>query len=236
MGLEFENFIKKFPADLLQFFKSLRTKFRFNLTTLLLDEGSFSLSEIAKKNNVKSGYLVSQLKILELSGIIQNYIEKKDYTAQYSFYEITDYGAKILKEILKYRKFLNFERKLILKDDKSRKNQLYNELESFLKALSNKFRINLLLYLFEKDSISFSQIVEITKKEKSSVTNHLKKLELCGLIQNFLKRSEKTSDYSFYKITKLGIESINGLISSYNSYFQLDQNIRMKDELHPSIY
>ena len=50
------------------------------------------------------------------------------------------------------------------------------------------------------------------------MVNHLKKLELNGIVQNFLQRKEGTNDYSFYEITKYGEKIIRDLISSYNEF------------------
>ena len=212
--------INDFPEDLIQFFKGLRTKFRISLTLMLYTKGSSSLSEICKNLNVKSGYLVNQLKILELSGIVQNFIEKRSNTKQYSFYEITEYGFRLLEGIIKCYRLLRFE-KILWKDNYYKNKIVINELELLFKGLSNRFRIELLLHLYKGGALSFSNIVNMTKKEKSSITKHLKKLEICGLIQNFLKKSNDTSDYSFYEVTEFGSEIITNLIHRYNEYYQL---------------
>ncbi|MHA1321365.1 MAG: ArsR/SmtB family transcription factor [Candidatus Helarchaeota archaeon] len=166
---------------------------------------------------MKSGYLVSQLKVLELAGIVQNFIEKKRNSNQFSFYEITSYGIKLLEGIFKCYNLVKFE-KSSWKDVIS--NDLINELELLFKGLSNKFRIELLLALYKEGALSFSNIVERTKKDKSSITKHLKKLEVGGLIQNFLKKMDDSDEYSFYEITKFGSKVIINLITSFNQYYQ----------------
>ncbi|MFX1296283.1 MAG: hypothetical protein ACFFD2_15710 [Promethearchaeota archaeon] len=222
------SFFDNFPEDLFVFFRGLRTKFRTNLALLLLAKGPFSLSGIAKSKNIKSGYLVSQLKELELSGIVQNYIEKRDNVKHYLFYEITSYGARILNVIIKCFSHLpEFKDQLSQEEDLSENEKLSNELELLFKGLSNKFRIGLLLYLYNIDAQSFSNIFKIFKKEKSSITTHLKKLEICGLIQNYFKKSD-TRDYSFYEITKFGYEIISELISGHNTYYRLN-SIQVKE-------
>ncbi|MHA1490932.1 MAG: hypothetical protein ACTSRI_14960 [Promethearchaeota archaeon] len=94
------------------------------------------------------------------------------------------------------------------------------DFELLIKGLGNKFRISLSLLLLEKGDLSLSGISKYTKRENSVLLNHIKKLELAGVIQNYLQKREGTNEYSFYKLTKYGKKIITGLIASYNSYFR----------------
>ena len=62
-------------------------------------------------------------------------------------------------------------------------------------------------------------ITNLLNKEKSSIANHLKKLETGGVIQNYFKKKKDSSDYSFYEITKFG-EKIN--LFYFHPFFSSD--------------
>ncbi len=93
------------------------------------------------------------------------------------------------------------------------------DFEGTLKGLGNKFRFALALLLTENGPLSFTEISRLTQKEKGFIVNHIKKLELGGIIQNFLQRRKGTNDYSFYEITEYGEKIIRDLLTSYNEYY-----------------
>lgn len=95
-----------------------------------------------------------------------------------------------------------------------------DDFESTLKALANKFRFSLACLIMEEGPLSFTDLTQRTIKDKSYIVNHLKKLELNGLVQNFLHRKEGTNEYSFYEITEYGKKIITDLIKSYNNYHE----------------
>ena len=95
------------------------------------------------------------------------------------------------------------------------------DLELALKSISNSFRFAITLYLIENGPISFCELTEITKKENSLIASHIKKLELGGIVQNFLEKKNSSSQYSFYKITSFGKSIISGLLNSYNDYYNV---------------
>ena len=112
---------------------------------------------------------------------------------------------------------------------------LPEDFELLLKGLGNKFRFALALLIMDNEPLSFSEITRLTKKEKGYIVNHLKKLDLAGIIQNFLQRRKNTSDYSFYEITKYGKKIVTDIISSYNDYFKdvkkiLDEKYKDSEE------
>lgn len=105
-------------------------------------------------------------------------------------------------------------------------NQIPNEFEFALKGIGNKFRLALSILLIDHGPLSFSNIAKITGREKSLIGNHLKKLELGGIIQNFLQKKEDTNEYSFYEITEYGKNIVSNLILCYNSYYsKLEHNV-----------
>jgi len=105
-------------------------------------------------------------------------------------------------------------------------NQIPNVFEFALKSIGNKFRLALSILLIDHGPLSFSNIAKITGKEKSLVGNHIKKLELGGILQNFLQKKEDTNEYSFYKITEYGKNIVSNLILNFNTYYsKLGHNV-----------
>ncbi len=223
-----EDYYNKIPKDFGFLIKSLGNKFRFKLSLLLMENGSLSLSRIVKYVNRSNSAVINHIRKLELAGIVQNYIKHSDEINEYSFYELTDYGNVILINLIKsyndyYRNISNGENRTTFNSKK----EIPKDFEILLKGISNKFRYALSMLLKEKGPLSFSNIVRITNKEKSLINNHLKKLELSGVIQNFLEKTETTNDYSFYQITSYGNKIITDLILCYNNYYK---NIIIKAE------
>lgn len=216
-----DKYYDKIPKDFEFLIKSLGNKFRFKLSLLLMEKGSLSLSKIVKYVNKSNSTVLNHIRKLELAGIVQNYLKNIKETKEFSFYKITSYGKDIITDFLKrynsyYEKIAN-NLNFIQFDYKEK---IPKDFEALLKGISNKFRYALVLLLMDKGSLSFSNIVRVTNKEKSLITNHIKKLEFCGLIQNFLRKNETTNEYSFYEMTNYGKKIITKLTQSYNNYYR----------------
>ncbi len=216
-----DKYYDKIPKDFKFLIKSLGNKFRFKLSLLLMEKGSLSLSKIVKYVNKSNSTVLNHIRKLELAGIVQHYLKKVKESKEFSFYEITSYGKAIISDLIKsynnyYEKTAN-NLNIIQFDYKEK---IPKDFEALLKGISNKFRYALVLLLMDKGSLSFSDIVRVTNKEKSLITNHLKKLEFCGLIQNFLRKNETTNEYSFYEMTNYGKKIITKLTQSYNNYYR----------------
>ena len=97
--------------------------------------------------------------------------------------------------------------------------EIPEECEATMKALSHKLRVELAVLLIKYGALSFSQITDTLKKEKSTIANHLNKLELGGIVQNYFQKQPDSNEYSFYEITKYGKTIVESLISSYNNYY-----------------
>ena len=221
MSKTFKEYLTKIPEDFELLLKALGNKTRIRIVLLLLKNESLSLSKIVKYTNQENSLVLNHIKKLELAGVVQNYIQKREGRREFSFYELTKYGKKIITDLVenynnfygnlnKTNKLINFEYQYEIPED----------FELTFKALSNKYRFALSILLINEGTFSFSEIVNILEREKSSISNHLKKLELGGIIQNFLEKNEKTGEYSFYKITVYGKEIISGLLKSYNDYYK----------------
>ncbi len=98
--------------------------------------------------------------------------------------------------------------------------QIPEDFEMLLKGLGNKFRLFLTLLLIERKSLSLTELVKITNLENSVLLNHIKKLQLAGILQNFLKKEKNSREFSFYEITDFGKKILSDLIGKYNNFFK----------------
>ena len=215
----FAEYLTKIPEDFELLLKALCHRSRIIITLLLLENESLSLSKMVKSLNLENSLALNHINKLELAGIVQNYLMKSETSREYSFYELTKYGKKVISELIEnynnyFKNILNDFKKIAIND----KIKIPLELELALKGVSNKIRFALSLILIEKGPLSFSEITNLLNKEKSSIANHLTKLVEGGVIQNYLKKKPNSKEYSFYEITKFGEKIVSGLIKSYNDY------------------
>lgn len=63
-------------------------------------------------------------------------------------------------------------------------------------------------------------MLRCSNKSKGALTNHLKKLEMGGIIQNYFEKTPNTEEYSYYEATDFGDKMISGIFNSYNNYYQ----------------
>ncbi|MBD3214539.1 MAG: hypothetical protein GF311_18145 [Candidatus Lokiarchaeota archaeon] len=99
-----------------------------------------------------------------------------------------------------------------------------DDFEELLKALGNKFRFKLGLLIFFNNPLSFAEIVKQFNKDSSYIYNHIKKLELAGIIQNFIRKSNESRKYSFYEITEYGKTILSQFIVDFNKYYKININ------------
>ena len=195
----FAEYLTQIPEDFELLLKALGHRSRIIIALLLLENEALSLSKIVKYLKQENSLALNHINKLELAGIVQNYLKKSETTREYSFYELTKYGKKIISELIEnynsyFKNILNNLKKIVVKD----KLEIPKELELALKGLSNNIRFALSLIFIEKGPLSFTEITNLLNKEKSSISNHLKKLESGGVIQNYLKKKKDSSDYYFY--------------------------------------
>ncbi len=232
MTVAFELYLNKFPEDFELFLKGLGNNFRLSLALLLLENGNLSLKKITDYTKKSNSSVLNHLKKLELGGIVQNFLKKSEETNEYSFYELTKFGKRIIYTLLaKYNKFLlNYpQQSITLSIPNLKKSQ--NDLEFTFKSLANKFRFCLALYLIEEGPFSFSEVVKLTNRKKSLIASHLKKLELGGIIQNYFRKNEKKGEYSFYESTNYGTRIITYLSSNFPHYQKNINNSKdLKDQ------
>jgi len=58
-----------------------------------------SFTELQKSTNLDKNSLYYKIKKLIKSGIVVNYYQKRENTSEYSFYKITSFGKRILKQL-----------------------------------------------------------------------------------------------------------------------------------------
>jgi len=229
-----ERYLEELPEDFELLLEALGSEIRFMISVILIEEGDLSFSKIAALINKEKSNVLNHLKKLELGGIIQNYLKKSEISREFSFYQITKYGSKIIADLIKfynnYFKGINDSKRIILNE----KREIPEEFVYLLRAISNEFRFKLTLLLFENTRLSFSNITSLTQIGNSLVKNHLKKLELGGIVQNYFQKTEGTKDYSFYVVTDLGKQIVQNLIESYNSYYSSIEKVEGKIIESPS--
>ncbi len=97
--------------------------------------------------------------------------------------------------------------------------EIPEEFDSLLRALSSTLRFKLTLLFLNHLRFSFSEITKLIGINNSLMKNHLNKLELGGIIQNYFEKNDTLKDYSFYTLTDFGRAIITTLIESYNNYY-----------------
>lgn len=218
MPLKINNYIEQIPEDFELILKGIGNKFRFNIAFFIVKNGESSFKTISNNFHKKNSLINHHIKILETSGILQNIIKYNNKLREYSYYKITRIGKRIILELIStYNKFFGKE---IVSNEKIISNNVPEDFQLFLKSMNNKFRFAMILMIKDEGPLTFSQIVEMTNKEKSLISTHLKKLELSGLIQNFLRKNSFSSEYSYYKLSRFGNKLSNSLLLSYNQYYQ----------------
>jgi len=216
-----DRYFEELPEDFELLLEALGSEIRFMISVILIEEGDLSFSKITALINKEKSNVLNHLKKLELGGIIQNYIKKSEISREFSFYQITKYGNKIIKELISfynnYYKRIDNSNKMML----SNKKEIPEEFVYLLKAISNEFRFKLALLLLKKVRLSFSEITHLTQIDNSLVKSHLNKLEIGGIIKNYFEKSAATKEYSFYTLTNFGKELVLNLIESYNNYYSV---------------
>jgi len=222
--MSWEVNLNRIPKNLIAILKGLNNQFRIQLLEKILEDNNISLSKIQKFTQKPNGYILNHIHTLELAGIIQNYVKKSTTSREYSFYSVTPLGGIIFSCIKKVNSEIYGISKIAEK-----------ELLLILKAISNPFRFALLESIIEKSKLSFTEILSLTKEENTIIANHLHKLELAQLIQNFYQKRDAKSDYSFYEKTNLGEKIINSIIENYNNYYKQKLDNKNKEQVESEL-
>lgn len=89
------------------------------------------------------------------------------------------------------------------------------EMANFAKALSHPARVAIIKILAEHNSCICGEIVEVLPLAQSTVSQHLKELQLAGLVKGTIEG--KKSCYCInWETMRQSIQQFNGLLSSLN--------------------
>ncbi|MHA1673632.1 MAG: hypothetical protein ACTSYI_08380 [Promethearchaeota archaeon] len=196
-----QSYFENVPEFVIDFYKSIKNPFRIKILTLLYNSGKLSLSELESKTEKPTGYIYSHIHKLENLYMVQNFIKKQEKSRIRSFYKLTEIGKQF------FRFFL------VLKSGKLISTKID---EDVIKSLASKIRFSILFQLIGTEGMSFSKLQEDTGLKSSVLNHHLHSLTKSYLIQNYLKKEENSSNYSFYKITEIGEDIVSTTIKVYN--------------------
>jgi DNA-binding transcriptional ArsR family regulator len=85
-----------------------------------------------------------------------------------------------------------------------------------VEALDSDQRRRILIELEDRD-LSYSEIKQRTKLGKGTLNYHLRKLLAAGMIRNFLVDQEISDYNSYYEVSELGRNVIEGLLSAFRT-------------------
>ncbi len=196
-----QSYFENVPEFVIDFYKSINNSFRIKILTLLYDSGKLSLSELESMTAKPTGYIYSHIHKLETSYMVQNFIKKQENSRIHSFYKLTEIGMQF------FRFFL------VLKSGKLISTEMDKDI---IKSLASKLRFSILFHLIGTEGISFSKLQEDTGLKSSVLNHHLHSLTKSYLVQNYLKKEENSSNYSFYKITEIGGDIVSTTFKIYN--------------------
>ncbi len=97
-----EQYPIQIPLMLRQTFKAFASDNRSNIIEILFNNNKpLTFSEIKQAVNLDQRVLTDELKKLISGSVVDHYTEYRDGVKRHSYYELTEYGAKILKASLK---------------------------------------------------------------------------------------------------------------------------------------
>jgi len=107
------------------------------------------------------------------------------------------------------------------KDEKPKGLRL-KEIAYMMRSLSSPIRLKIMEEVVNHPNKEYviSDFEKMIDRSTSSTFMQVKRLELCGFIQNYLRKDEKQDNcYSFFQITELGKQMMDVIIKGYNGYF-----------------
>jgi predicted ArsR family transcriptional regulator len=80
---------------------------RFDILAVLINHDDLSLTRLAELLKTTPQNLQPHVKKLELGGLVQNFFQKREGRREYSFYQLTNFGQKIVPIVLKIKDAYN---------------------------------------------------------------------------------------------------------------------------------
>jgi len=86
---------------------------------------------------------------------------------------------------------------------------------TIIEALRSKHRRRILIDLRESNHLSYSEILQQTNLQKGTLNYHLKKLVSAGMIRNFLLDRQVSPYTSYYEVSELGKNVVEGFFNAF---------------------
>lgn len=97
--LGIEKYLEEVPEDVIEAISSLSDNTRLAIVVALLKHGELTFSQLMDKMELTSSTLSHHLKILQNSSMVVNSYKKKADSEEYSFYDLTEYGEKFMRNL-----------------------------------------------------------------------------------------------------------------------------------------
>lgn len=91
--------------------------------------------------------------------------------------------------------------------------EIPTELRNLPKILSHDSRLGIVISLLKNGDLSFSEIQKVTGIKQNVLSHHLKLLIRAAWIENYFKKNENVSNYSFYRTTSLCQDAMDKIFS-----------------------
>ena len=148
MSLIINSYLERIPQDFELLLKGIGNKIRFKIALFIIKKGESSFKTIANKFHKKNSLVSHHIKILEMSGILQNILKHDNKLREYSYYKITRIGKEIILNLISsYNDFYN---KINFRIEKRISDTITEDFELFLKSLNNRFRLTLTYMIKDK--------------------------------------------------------------------------------------
>ena len=95
-----EKYINEIPLVVRNAIKGLSDEKRQAILIYLLKEGSKSFTEINKELKISKNNLSHHLKVLMQYGLLYNYYNRNEFANNYSFYEVSKLGKKVINNFI----------------------------------------------------------------------------------------------------------------------------------------
>ena len=95
----FENYLQEIPVEIRRAIRALGDDSRLLIVTALMKRGELSFSQLLEGIGGNSSTLTHHLRVLIEACLIRNFYAKKQGVDEYSFYDISGFGALFVKNL-----------------------------------------------------------------------------------------------------------------------------------------
>lgn len=93
--------------------------------------------------------------------------------------------------------------------------KLPDDFKWLLKGLGNETSFTVALLLMQRGGLAFEDIVDAVEWRTKVVADHIKQMELGGIVQCYLDGSGAMT----YRVTPFGAEMCSSLLNAFNEYY-----------------